>query len=81
MARLGKRDVEQLFAAYDADPVDALRRALAKVLDRPGADWPTVLAASGLPPATVGALRAGDQRALDELARTLNELRTLPGPA
>jgi len=81
VARLGKRDVEQLLATYDADPVEALRGALATVLDRPGADWSTVLAASGLPPAAVASLRAADPSALDDLARTLNELRTLPGPA
>ena len=79
VARLGKRDVEQLLATYDAAPVEAVRRALTKVLDRPGADWSAVLAASGLPPATVAALQAGDPLALDDLARTLNELRTLPG--
>lgn len=80
MARLRKRDVEILLATYDADPVAALTVALRRVLDRPGAAWPDLLAASGLPDDTVEALRTGRPAALDDLATTLNELRTLPHP-
>lgn len=80
MARLRKPDVETLLATYDADPVAALTVALRRVLDRPEANWPDLLAASGLPAGTVEALRAGRAAALDDLVTTLNELRTLPHP-
>lgn len=80
MARLRKPDVEILLATYDADPVDALTVALRRVLDRPDATWPELLGASGLPDDTVEALRTGRPTALDDLATTLNELRTLPHP-
>jgi hypothetical protein len=79
MTRLTKRDVEQLWAAYDADPVGALRRALARVLDRPAAAWPELLAAAPLPGPRREALAAADPVALDALARELNELRGLEG--
>jgi hypothetical protein len=80
MSRLTKRDVEQLLAGFDDDPVAALRQALGRVLDRPDDDWATLLELSGLPSGRVRALRRGDQAALDDLARTLNEQRDLPRP-
>ncbi|MFM2182525.1 MAG: hypothetical protein RJB61_819 [Actinomycetota bacterium] len=78
MARLRKSDVEALLDRYDADPVRALTTAMRRVLDQPEAQWPHLLDASGLPAERVALLRAGDQRALDELAAELNEHRSLP---
>lgn len=78
MARLTKRDVEAMLATYDADPVRSLRVALGRALDRPDATWPALVAASGLPEDERAALVRGDPVALDALARTLNELRTIP---
>jgi hypothetical protein len=79
MARLTKRDVEAMLAAFDADPVAALRIAFGRALDRPGAAWPELVAASGLSEEERDALLRGDAAALDAAARTLNELRSLPG--
>lgn len=78
MARLRKTDVEALLDHYDADPVGALTTAMRRVLDQPDAEWPHLLDATGLPADRVRLLRAGDQRALDELAAELNEHRSLP---
>jgi hypothetical protein len=77
MTRLAKRDVEQLLAAYDAEPVGALRLALGRVLDRPHATWPELIAAAPFSDTRRAALLAVDEGALDELARELNELRGL----
>lgn len=77
MTRLSKFDVEALMNGYDADPLSALTAALAKVLDRPELGWRELLAAAPLSPARRAALLAHEQAALDELARELNELRTL----
>ncbi|MFM8310792.1 MAG: hypothetical protein ACKOAZ_02725 [Ilumatobacteraceae bacterium] len=78
MGRLRKADVEALLDRYDDDPVGALIVALRRVLDRPAGRWEELLDASGLPASRVAALRAGDQRSLDELAAELNEQRSLP---
>ena len=78
MARLTKFDVEALLGDYDTDPVGALTRALAKVLDRPGASWAEVVAAAPLSAEARTALASGDTAALDDLARLLNEMRDLP---
>lgn len=78
MGRLRKADVEALLDRYDADPVGALTVALRRVLDRPAACWEELLDASALPASRLAALRAGDQRSLDELAAELNEQRSLP---
>ncbi|MGD9702195.1 MAG: hypothetical protein AB7Q42_13475 [Acidimicrobiia bacterium] len=75
---LRKRDVEALLGRFDDDPVGALTTALRKVLDRPDATWEELLDAAGLPDDRRRALAHSDQDALDELARDLNELRTLP---
>ena len=80
MTRLTKRDVETLLASYDADPVAALTVALRRASDRAEATWAELVAAAPLPAAERAALLAGEQRALDDLARTLNELRGLAGP-
>jgi hypothetical protein len=78
MARLTKFDVEALLGGYDTNPIDALTRALAKVLDRPGASWTDLLAVAPLTAEARTALRAGETAALDDLARLLNEMRDLP---
>jgi hypothetical protein len=80
VARLTKRDVEAMLATYDADPVQSLHVALGRVLDRPDATWPALVAATGLPDTERAALARADPAALDALARTLNELRTVPRP-
>ena len=80
MARLTKSDVEAMLTTYDADPVESLRVALGRALDRPDAAWPALVAATGLATTERDALVQGDPAALDALARTLNELRMLPHP-
>jgi hypothetical protein len=77
MARLRKSDVEALFDRYDTDPIGALTDALRRVLDRPDGSWQQLLTAAPLDDARRGLLASGDTRALDELARELNEHRML----
>jgi hypothetical protein len=83
IARLTKRDVERLFDDYDADPVSALARALAIVHDdldaAAGGDaaFDDLVQRSGLDTDTTAALLARDIRAMDHLARSLNEQRGL----
>ena len=74
---LRKRDVEALLDRFDDDPVGALTIALRRVLGRPGATWLELLEAAPVSPERRRALAADDQGALDDLARELNELRTL----
>lgn len=76
--RLTKHDVEELLGTYDTDPVAALTVALRRVLGRPGASWPDLLAATGWDTERLVPLLAGELDALDGLATALNELRTLP---
>ncbi|MBI4882734.1 MAG: hypothetical protein HY826_01615 [Actinobacteria bacterium] len=75
--RLNKRHVEALLGNYDAQPIVALTAALRVVLDEPDADWQALIGASGLPAERRQRLLAGEQAALDLLARELNELRGL----
>lgn len=83
IARLTKRDVERLLDDYDADPVSALTRALAIVHDdlgaAPGDDsaFDDLVRRCDLDPDTTAALLSRDIRALDHLARSLNEQRGL----
>lgn len=83
IARLTKRDVERLFDDYDADPVIALTRALAVVHDDLGAAtggdaaFDDLVRRSDLGADTTMALLARDIRAMDDLARSLNEQRGL----
>lgn len=77
MSRLAKRDVERLLADYDAEPTSALRRALGRVLDRPHATWPELVAVAPFAAERRAALLAGDAAALDALVRELNEQRDL----
>lgn len=74
---LRKRDVETLLADYDGDPVGALAAAMRIVLDMPGEVFPALVRAAAFPAERQQRLLAHDVRALDELARELNELRTL----
>ena len=59
--------------------MQALTVALRRVLVLPDATWPELLTASALPDTRVAALLVGEERALDELAAQLNELRSLGG--
>jgi hypothetical protein len=77
IARLIKREVEALLAAYDDDPVDALTTALRIVLELPDALWPELVLAAGFTQTRAAALLVGDQRSLDGLASELNEARTV----
>lgn len=74
---LRKRDVETLLASYDGDPVGALAAAMRIVLGMPGEVFPALVRAAGFTPDRQQRLLAHDVRALDELARELNETRTL----
>ncbi len=47
MTLLRKRDVEELMARYEHDPLAALTTALRTVLDQPNADWGVLLLAAG----------------------------------
>jgi hypothetical protein len=76
-SRLGKRHVEALLAAYDADPVGALTAALRHVFQAPTADWAHLVALGDFEPDRAALLVARDVRALDELAAELNEMRTI----
>jgi hypothetical protein len=74
---LRKRDVEALWHRYDTDPVGALTDALRRLLDTDEADWTVLVKMAGFTCSRRILLQAHDQRALDELARELNELRAL----
>ncbi len=78
--RLRKSDAEQLLAEYDTDPVVALTRALQIVLDLPGADWMTLLAAAPIDATRRRLLFDSDQSTLDELVSELNERRGFDPP-
>ncbi len=77
IAVLSKRDVEALLAHFDSDPIGSLTTALRKVLDRPIAQWPELVAAAAFTDTRTAALLLGEQRSLDELASELNELRSV----
>ncbi len=77
IARLKKVDAERLLAEYDADPIGALTAALRIALDLPEATWPALLEASPIAAARREKLLAGDEPSLDQLARELNELRSV----
>ena len=73
-----KRNVEALLGSYDADPIAALTVAVRIVLERTDDSWPELIRAAGFTDTRSAALLVGEQSALDDLARELNELRTLP---
>jgi hypothetical protein len=79
MARLTKRDVEQMMLSYDADPTAALLTALRIVLNDSQMDWDTAVRVlpAHLPRE---AIAAQDMHALDELLTYLAECRDLEKP-
>ncbi|MEY4339395.1 MAG: hypothetical protein RLZ14_1245 [Actinomycetota bacterium] len=77
MSTLRKRDVEEMMARYDHDPVGALSAALRVVLQQPHADWSELLSAAGFTDRRRRSLDALEPQALDELLAELNELRGL----
>jgi hypothetical protein len=77
MTRLTKRDAEALLDLVDREPVGILTRLVAKVLDRPGASWPELVAALPFPDERKAALLRQDPAALYDLAAELNERREL----
>lgn len=81
MARLKKRDVEQLARDYDADPTRALTLALRLVTEMPNVDWVDLVQRLPFNATRRGQLAAGDSVALDALFRDLVELRELPSAA
>ena len=77
IARLTKRDVETLLATYDDDAIASLTEAMRRILDRANGTWPELVGAAGFSDTRAAALLLGEQGALDELVRELNELRDL----
>jgi hypothetical protein len=77
MTLLRKREVEEMMARYDHDPVVALTAALRIALDQPNADWSQLLLAAGFSDRRRWSLEQLDSDALDELLTELNELRTV----
>jgi hypothetical protein len=77
IAALTKADVERLLTDYDADPIDALTRALRRVLRMPDATWPELLAAAPIDADRRQLLLSAEQASLDRLAAELNERRRL----
>ena len=75
-----KTDAEQLLADYDTDPVAALTAALRIILDMPGADWVTLIAAAPIDPTRRRLLFDFDETSLDGLASELNERRAFDPP-
>lgn len=74
---LGKRQVERLLATYDDDPAGALAEALGHVLGRPGGTFDELVAVAPLTDERRAALLVRDVAAMDDLARELNETRTV----
>jgi hypothetical protein len=74
---LGKRHVERLLTTYDDDPVGALTEALRLVLDRADGSFDELVAAAPLADHRRAALLLREVSAMDDLARELNETRTL----
>lgn len=77
MTALRKRDVEEMMARYEHDPLAALTAALRTVLDQPNAEWPVLLMAAGFTDRRRRLLEQLEPTALDELLTELNELRGL----
>ena len=75
--RLTKAEAAALLRDYDSDPSRALGSALGAVLGLTDHTWAEMLAAAPISDTRRAALLSGDERALDDLAAELNELRTL----
>jgi hypothetical protein len=74
---LTKRDVEDLMNNYDINPHQALVRALRIVTGMPNASWKTLIDLCFTDKQQSELLQTLDQQSLDQLARQLNEQRTL----
>ena len=74
---LTKHDVEDLMNNYDADPQQALTKALRIVTGMPNASWKTLVSHASPDPDHRELLNGGNQSSLDKLAQQLNERRTL----
>jgi len=72
---LTKRDVEEMLATYDTQPVVALRSALRKCFGLPQATWSTLIELVAKQPGEINQLLSLNTDALDNLAKTLNETR------
>jgi hypothetical protein len=72
---LTKRDVEEMLATYDTQPVVALRNALRKCFGMPHATWATLIELAAKQTDDISQLLALNTDALDNLVKTLNETR------
>lgn len=74
---LDKRQVERLLATYDDDPEGALAEALGHVVGRPGSPFDELVVAAPMADDRRAALLLREVAAMDDLARELNETRTV----
>lgn len=74
---LSKRDVERMLDEYDSDPLAALLTAMRIVIGRPFATWQTAALECGASANKQQQLLNFDLGAFDDLARELNETRTI----
>ena len=72
---LTKRDVEEMLATYDTQPVVALRNAVRKCFGMPHATWATLIELAANQKGEISQLLSLKTDALDNLVRTLNETR------
>lgn len=72
---LTKKDVEEMLASYDRQPVLALRNALRKCFGMPHATWETLIELVTQQPDEISLLLSLNTNALDNLIKTLNETR------
>jgi hypothetical protein len=72
---LTKRDVEEMLATYDTQPVVALRNAVRKCFGMPHATWATLIELAAKQTDDISQLLALNTDALDNLVKTLNETR------
>ena len=72
---LTKKDVEEMLASYDRQPVLALRNALRKCFGMPHATWETLIELVTQQPHEISLLLSLNTNALDNLLKTLNETR------
>ena len=77
MRSLTKRDAEDLMNNYDADPQQALTKALRIVTGMPNASWRSLVAQVSPDLEHRELLYGADQSSLDKLAQHLNERRSI----